>query len=246
MTTMVKQPATAARPGSAPPGDPTVTFRRVAGAVALPLGFLLQAACNAVYAWASRDGGTDLGPMDETLRFYAAHSTEILVATGLALVGSLLNVAGLPTAARVLRRAAPRLSLVAVIAMIVGYLSYFGIVFFGVGTVNLAVSGVPASAVDNAAGAWLLGGFSWLFAVGNLIGSLLLGLSVIVGRRRLAGQVPRWAGVLIICWPVGHITNLIVGFELFAVVGGLLEVVGLALLARAALRMPNPEWVARG
>ncbi|MDR6684691.1 hypothetical protein J2Y41_000238 [Arthrobacter sp. 1088] len=69
-------------------------------------------------------------------------------------------------------------------------------------------------------------------------------------RKRSERQHPwprgRWAGALIICWTIGHVINIIVGNEWFAVAGGALEIVGLTLVAAAVWRSTNADWVARG
>lgn len=86
--------------------------------------------------------------------------------------------------------------------------------------------------------------FYLLFAIGNLAGTLLLGLAVILGGRAVG--VPWWAGVLIACWTIGHLINIIIGNEWFAVAGGALEIVGLTFVAAAVWRLTNVDWVARG
>lgn len=223
--------------------DPTTGFRRVAGAVALPLAFVLQLATNTIYAWATRDGGGDTGSSEEAIEFYAAHPGEMLVASVVALVGCFLVVPGVLAALRVLRPTRPRLSLIAGSLMIAGYTTYFGIVFTNFLTLALARSGATESArilQDGQDGPVALSIFG-IFVIGNIIGTLLLGLAVVLSK-----DLPWWSGALIIGWPVGHVVNIILVNEWFAVAGGALEIVGLVVVARAALRLSNPEWVARG
>ncbi|MGA4507865.1 hypothetical protein ACQB6R_02395 [Propionibacteriaceae bacterium G1746] len=244
-------PHDAEAPHDAAPHDPTARFRRIASAVALPLGFVAQAMTNVTYAWVTLDGSSD-ATTAEALALSRAHGGTMIWASTFALIGCLLIVAGIPTALRVLRWASPRLSLLAGVLMIAGYVCYFGVVFTSFDQIALARHNVPESAFDGSpamtAGLWVF----LVFVAGNLVGTLLLGLAVIVGRRRLAGLVPYWAGLLIIGWPVGHVTNLVLNNEWFAVAGGLLEVAGLAFVARAAIRMTReqsmtrPEWVLRG
>ena len=178
----------------------------------------------------------------ETLAFYAEHAQEMTAAMVVSLVGSLLVIPGVLAALRVLRRSRPRLSLAAGILMIAGYVSYFGIVFTDFDALALGAGGVDAGAAMDAVQAnpfAIL--FFLVFVAGNLVGTLLLGVAVILSR-----DVPWWVGALIIGWPVGHVTNLVVGNEWFAVAGGTLEVVGLAFVAAAALRMTNADWSVRG
>lgn len=222
--------------------DPTAGFRRRAGAIALPLAFLCQAACNTIYAWATRDGGGDTGEAADTLAFYAEHGAAMRVATVLALVGCFLAIPGLLAALRVLRTSRPRLALSAVLLMIAGYVCYFGIVFTNFDTIALAAGGVDAAAALDVAGADpVTVPFFLLFVAGNLGGTLLLALAVMLSR-----SLPWYAGALILGWPVGHVLNLIVTNEWYAVAGGLLEVAGLTIVALAALRLTNRDWARRG
>lgn len=221
--------------------DSTVRFRRVATAIALPAAFALQVVTNALYSWATRDGGGDTGTGDQTLGFYGAHAQEMLVATVASLIGSLLVVPGILAALKVLRGSKPRLSLIAGILMIAGYVSYFGIVFTNFITIALAQGQVDAGAALDAAQGSVAIGFFLIFVVGNIIGTALLGLAVILSKTL------SWlAGAAILAWPVSHIVGLTVGSEWFEVAGGTLEVVGLAVVAAAALRMSNAQWAARG
>ena len=228
--------------------DPTAGFRRYAAALALPLAFVLQMACNALYAWVSTASGlTDSGPAADALALYGAFPGIAIAALLLAMAGSMLALLGLPAALRVFRPSRPRLALWAVGLMMAGYLCYFGISFTGFDTVALAVGNVDAAAAldGSPASAWAMP-FFLLFVIGNLLGTLLLGLTVLLAARSPGVGVPWWAGVLIACWTVGHVINIVVTNEWFAVVGGALEVVGLVYVAAAALRLSNGEWVQRG
>lgn len=229
------------------PPCPTVGFRRVAGAIALPVAFVFQLPCNAIYAWVSTESGlSDTGGGAETLAFYGRYPSAFLTMTILALVGVLVMVPGLLAALRVLRPRKPRLALVAVTLMLAGYVSYFGIVMTNFGTLGLATYAlahpdVDAAAILEAQASPVQMPFFLLFVIGNLLGTFLLGLAVILSRT-----VPWYAGVLIMGWTVGHIMNIAGGGEWFAVVGGALEIVGLSIVAAVALRTRNAEWAARG
>lgn len=232
-------------PLTATSADPTIGFRRRAAAIALPLAFLFQLACNTVYASVSTSSGlTDSGGA-ETLEMYAAFPIQVLACTVLALVGVLLAILGLPAALRVVRPAKPRLALWAVALMIAGYTCYFGINFTNFDTLALATGHVDAAAAldDSPGQTWGIV-FFLLFVIGNLGGTLLLGLAVLLGGRRVG--VPWWAGLLIMGWTVGHAANIVGGGEWFAVGGGALEVIGLMFVAAAALRTSNAQWAARG
>ncbi|UVJ39037.1 hypothetical protein [Arthrobacter sp. CJ23] len=229
-----------------PVPDPTTGFRRRSSAIALPVAFVCQLVCNALYAGASTSTGlSSTGGAAGGLELAAAAPDTMLAAVMFALVGSLLAVLGLPAALRLLRPARPRLALWAVALMVTGYISYFGISFANLDWIALATNGVDAAAALDASPAGTWGQpFYLLFAIGNLVGTLLLGLAVILAGRAVG--VRWWAGALIICWTIGHVINIIVGNEWFAVAGGALEIVGLTFVAAAVWRSTNADWVARG
>lgn len=222
--------------------DRTIGFRRTAGAIALPLAFAAQAVCNTLYAVASMGNAGDTGVGEQTLQFFAEHAGTMRAGMVFALVGCLLAIPGVLAAVRVLRPSRPTLALAAAVLMIAGYVCYFAIVFTGFDTIALATAGVEAGAALDASYAEPAAlPFFVLFVVGNLLGTALLGLAVILAR-----PVPRWAGALILGWPAGHVINLVGGGEWFAVGGGALEVAGLCVLCVHALRLSNAQWAARG
>lgn len=222
--------------------DPTVRFRRRAGAFALPLAFALQVAANTLYAWATTSGMGDSGTGAQTLEFYRAFPEMALAATLLALAGILIAVPGLLAGLRVVRPHKPRLGLWAVTLMIAGYICYFGLVASNFTTLALAQLHPEAGDVLDAAQANVaMMPLFVLFALGNLVGTLLLGLAVLLSR-----DAPRVGGALIMCWSVGHLVNILGGGEWFAVAGGALEVAGLCIVAAHAFRVSDEEWAARG
>lgn len=168
--------------------------------------------------------------------------TKARFTMALSMVGSMLIVAGVPAAIRVLRPAKPRLSLIAGILMMAGYMAYFGIVASTSLELALASSGIDAgAAIDASQDDPAFFPFFIVFVVGTILGTLLLGLAVILSRR-----VSWLSGALIMCWPVLHITGLIVGTEWFAVAGGGLETIGLIMVAGVAPTTPDREWAGRG
>lgn len=233
--TITTTPHTALRP------DPTVRFRRVAAAVALPLGIALQIATNTIYSLLTLDGGSDTKGAD-ALELFAGNPDAAHLAVVISLIGSMLIVAGVPAALRVLRTSRPRLSLVAGILMMAGYIAYFGVVFTTSLQITLATMHVDAAAAIDASQddirSFL---FMIVFVLGNIVGTFLLGLAVLLSK-----QVHWLAGALIMAWPFCHITGLIVGTEWFAVAGASLETIGLVMVAAAAFRMSDAEWASRG
>ena len=220
--------------------DAMVAFRRTAGAISLPLGFLLQAASNCVYAVITTESGLSDGNAVDGLELYGRYPNHMVAASVLAMTGVLFIVAGLPTALRVLHPFAPRLAFIAVVPMVGGYVSYFGVVTSNFATLAIAEYAASHPEAD-LTGVWdssspaALIPFFLLFVLGNLGGTLLLGIAVVLASRR-SKELPWYAGALIMAWPVGHIANLIGGGEWFAVAGGVLEVVGLSILAIRAMQ----------
>lgn len=226
-------------------GDPTVRFRRRTAALALLAAFCCQLVTNVLYALAAAGGPGDSGSTAESLEFYAAHPVEMTVGTWFAVTGCALALVGLPAVLRVARPARPRFALIAVTLTAAGYLAYFGGLVAGLGTLPLAQSGLPvADAVD--AGQMATIPLFLVFVAGNLIGTLLVGIAVILAARHPATRLTWLAGALVLGWPVGHLVNILGGGEWFAVAGGALQIVGLALVCRAAWRTPDAEWSARG
>lgn len=222
--------------------DPTAGFRRVASAPLLPIAFALQVATNTMYALVTMDGGSD-STGRAAMELFGGHPGFVEAATLTSSAGCLLAIPGLLMALRVLRPHRPRLALSAVTLMITGYVCYFGIVSTNQLTLQLALlAPEQGAAVSDAANAMASAlPVFLLFVLGNLVGTALLGAAAL-GDPRL----PRWAGIAILGWPVGHIVNILLTSEWFAVAGGVLEVAGFAALALTALRMSDEEWVRRG
>jgi hypothetical protein len=223
--------------------DPTIGFRRRSGAIALPAAFACALVAHVIDAVTTAGGVGDNGTGAQTLAFYATHSQPITVRDVLSLVGMLLVVPGLLAALRVLRATKPRLALVAVVLMIAGYIEAFGYITSSIQTIVLAQANVPAgAALDAVSNNPVIAVFFNVFVVGDVIGTLLLGLAVILSR-----ELPWYAGALILAWPVAHATGDVTGgSEWFSVAGTALEVIGLSIVAVHALRLSNAAWAARG
>ena len=79
------------------------------------------------------------------------------------------------------------------------------------------------------------------FVLGNLVGTLLVGVALLRSRT-----VPAWVAAGILLWPPLHMTGLVVGSEWFEVTGALLQGVGTAatgmtLLAPRSAHRGVPE-----
>jgi hypothetical protein len=225
--------------------DPTIGFRRVAGAVALPLSFALQLICNTIYLIVQSESGlNDTGTAAEALEMIGRYPAQFTAMSLLAFAGSLLLVPGALAALRVLRPTKPRLALWAVVSLIAGYAVYGATALTNADSIGLAVAGVGqdvATALDANPFADAFGVLMILFLWGNLVGPILLGLAVILSK-----SLPWYAGVLIMSWSVLHPLGLILGTEGGAVLGGVLQIVGCAFIAARAVWTSNVEWSARG
>ncbi|HET8559069.1 MAG TPA: hypothetical protein VFL69_00975 [Marmoricola sp.] len=235
--------STAFAPPAAPvAARPTTRFRRVAGATTLIAAPWLFVAANGTYAWMTRHGGDDYTGA-HALKL-AASGSPALFQTILvcAMLACLLIIPGLLAGTRMLRASAPRLSLFAGLSMIGGYVCYFGVIPQSYVTLAMVEQGgdlrdyaaVLDASQSYASGVWVF----LVFVFGNLVGTLLFGIAMLRSRS----VVPAWAGLAVICWPVLHVTGMVIGSEWWEVTGGVLQALGFAALAAAVLRMPDAEW----
>ncbi|SBT37114.1 hypothetical protein [Micromonospora narathiwatensis] len=201
--------------------------RRVGTALTMvlaPWGFVVANAC---YAWATRNGGSDQTGAD-SLALAAAHPGPLRASTIAAMLGCLLIIPATLGAIGFTRQRANRLGLIGGSLMIGGYVAYFGVAMKGLVDLAMAQRGGPTgdyAAVLDAASESAIP-FLLLFVIGNILGTLLLGIALL--RARTA---PTLAAVAICCWPVLHVTGLIAGTEWFEVTGATLQAVGFAVLA---------------
>lgn len=83
-----------------------------------------------------------------------------------------------------------------------------------------------------------IGMFVGLFIIGHLIGTLLLGIGLLVSRR-----APIWAGVAVIAGDVLHpIAFLVIQSHALDALAYLIMGAGMAMAARAVLATPNDDW----
>lgn len=225
--------------------DPTIGFRRVGSAIALPLAFALHLCCNIIYLVIQTESGLDdTGSAAEALEMTGRYPAQFTAMSLLAFAGCLVIVPGVLAALRVLRPAKPHLALWAAVSLIAGYFVYGASAIRNADSIGLAVAGlgpqVAAALDDNP----YLGAFQWLMIVfvwGNLGGALLLGLAVILSKA-----FPWYVGALIMAWSLLHPVGLVLGTEAGAVAGGVLQIIGCCFLAARALRISDSEWAARG
>jgi hypothetical protein len=202
----------------------TIRARRIGQAAALivaPWAFVIA---NATDAWTTRHGGSD-ETAKGALQLSAAHPLIDKWGTLAAMVGCILFIPAVLGAMSLVRVRAARLGLAGGVLMIAGYVCYFGLCFQGYATIAMGEHGGATAdhiAVQNLMmnQAFFVGP-ALVFVLGNLIGTLLLGLALIRSRT-----VPTWAGLFVIAWPVLHI----VGGSWGEVVGAAVEAVGLAVV----------------
>ncbi|HEY5846221.1 MAG TPA: hypothetical protein VIT42_05470 [Microlunatus sp.] len=221
----------AARP--APTASRTSGTRRMGMALAMiiaPWGFVVT---NTAYALAIRDGGNEATSLD-ALALYAGHPDLVRIAVVAGMLGCLLLV---PAVLGVFRLApTSRLVLAGGSLMIAGYIAYFAVLNGSLTTLAMAEHGEPVetfAAVLDASQAepWSTVVFL-LFVVGNLIGTALLAVGLLVSRA-----VPVWAAVSILAWPPLHVVGLVFfGNEVPQVIGAVLQAIGFAGCAAMLLR----------
>ncbi|MFG1618183.1 hypothetical protein ACGFI3_35980 [Nonomuraea wenchangensis] len=220
------------------PADPSPT-RSVPLALALfaaPWGFIVA---NGAYAWVTRAGGSDSSGA-EALALAAAHPGLYRLANVAAMLASMLMVPAVLGAKRLVGDRSPKLAFVGAVMMAAGYICYFGVALSGITDVAMAEHGGPvqdyAVVIDNSQSdpstLWVF----LLFVLGNLVGTLLLGLALLRSRR-----VPVWAAAGVIAWPPLHVIGLVVGSEWFEVTGAVLQAVGLVVTGARLLAAPRPH-----
>ncbi|WP_327043920.1 hypothetical protein OG320_19285 [Microbispora sp. NBC_01189] len=199
-----------------------------------PWGFVVA---NGAYAWATRAGGDDSTGAN-TLALVAAHPGLYRLSTVAAMLGSLLMVPAALGARRLIDDRSRRLGALGATLMAGGYICYFAVAFAGITDIAMAERGGPvadyAAVIDGAqsdpTGIWVF----LLFALGNLVGTLLLGLALLRAR-----VVPLWAAAGVIAWPPLHVIGLVAGTEWFEVAGAITQAVGLAVTGTRLLAAPS-------
>jgi hypothetical protein len=210
--------------------------RRLSGALALvlaPWGFVIANAC---YGWMIRNGGSDETGA-EALALAATGPDLLRLGIVAGMIGCLLIIPAVMTALRLTPRS--RLAFVGGSLMIAGYVCYFGVLLSNMIIIAMAERGGPAdyAAVIDASQSdlWTAWVFP-IFIVGNLLGTLLFAIGLLPSRT-----VPIWTAILIMLWPVLHVSGLILGGEILEVIGAVLQAIGFAAVAAVVLRRSSQE-----
>ena len=124
--------------------------------------------------------------------------------------------------------------------MIAGYVCYFGVLLSNMMIIAMAERGGPlgdyAAVIDASQRDLATGWVFPIFIVGNLLGTLLFAIGLLRSRT-----VPMWSAILIMLWPVLHVSGLIIGGEVLEVIGAVLQAIGFAGVAAAVLRREKQE-----
>jgi hypothetical protein len=220
---------------SAPVADrpSTSATRRVGLALTMiiaPWGFVIT---NVAYALAISDGGNEDTSLN-ALALYVAHPELVRVAVVAGMIGCLLLIPAVLGMFRIAPRS--RLVLGGGSLVVAGYVAYAAILHNSLTTLAMAQHGEPVdafAAVLDASQAEVWGTVVFaLFAIGNLIGTALLAVGLLLSRA-----VPVWAALAILAWPPLHVIGLIFfGNEIPQVIGAVVQAVGFAGCAAVLLR----------
>jgi len=222
----------------AEPVDGTARLRRAGLALALmvaPWGFVLA---NLSYAWATRAGGSD-DTGAGALAIAAAHPALDRFGQVAAMLGAMLMVPASIGAMRLTHRHASRLGLIGGLLVGGAYIAYFAMVASDRFVQAMAARGDQledyARIIDDSLNGASVVWYFLLFALGNLVGTFLLGLALLRSH-----EVPAWAAGCVMAWSVLHLAGLAAGTEWFEVAGATLQSIGFAVVGLRVLRQPLP------
>ena len=208
-----------------PPAD-LRRLERVAAAVLMPVGPAAIAGVRYLYTDPSA------GPVDPTTQ-------PIMLWFGV--IGLLTLLPGAYAALKLLRRTTPRLTAWTGVFLVPGYLAMpallatdaFAAVAPRLGLDPPVESGILA-ALDELAQLTVL---ALVFVVGHIVGTVLLGVTMIVGRA-----APLVVGVLMTVSQPLHLTAVIIGSPTLDLIAWGLTAVGMGFLAHRVLRTPDDAW----
>jgi hypothetical protein len=207
---------------------------RIFAAVILPIGPACVAVLRYVLPYSME------GSAASTIDAIEAHADRQNLVVWLGTIAVLTLIPSVIWAGRLTRRAAPRLSAVAVSLLVVGYIGLGSIVsvdamaWYGV-THDLDHSTLAALFANGHATVAIDQG---LFVLGHVLGTILLGIAL--WRTRV---VPRWAAVAtILAQPLHFTAAVIVGSPSLDLFAWGLNTVGFAAVSVAILRLPDDEW----
>ena len=173
---------------------------------------------------------------------YAAHPGIYPVVAVASVVAVLTMWPAMQGAGRLIQRRTPRLALVAVPLATAGWIMVAVLASGDALAYQLAGSGMSTAAsgalvdrVSNDLFSQL--GFG-IFVNGHLLGTLLIGVGLLVSRR-----VPAWAGLAVILGDLLHpIAFLLLQVQILDALAYVILAAGMAAAARSVLTTPNEDW----
>jgi hypothetical protein len=149
-------------------------------------------------------------------------------------------VPGVYFVGRLTRRGTPRLTAVAVVLMLAGYLSLPWTASSDAFVWSAGTAGLDPASIAKAAGvthgSMSLAGFA--FVIGHVLGTVLLGIAM---WRAHVG--PRWAAIaVIVSQPIHFVAAVIVSSHPLDLVGWGLQAAGFAAVGWVIARMSNDDW----
>jgi hypothetical protein len=212
----------------------TVRFRRVAGAVSLVLGPALLVAASVVLPWsADDDTAASLGAV-------ARNVTATQFGDLLAFLGILVMIPALLAIMRVLRTAAPVLSLVGGSLAIAGFVGAMLLVVsdqYNIGLGESAKARTEIAAALDGSSAWVINLVLVVFLLGMLVGTIVLGVGLL--RARLT---PAWAGGALIVGPALSVAAHAADVKGLDIVAGFIQLAGFAAVARVVWSTSDRGW----
>lgn len=207
---------------------------RLLAAVLLPIGPAAIALLRFLLPYSTTD---DVTGIEAEVR---AAPDRMSVVLWLGLIGVLTLVPGVLAAGRLAKRWAPRLTAVALLLMVPGYVS---IGWMAAGDV-LVWTGVHAGADPQTVIRWYdamhpsVEAAETIFVAGHVLGTILLGLAFWQST-----VVPRWAAVLtIVSQPLHAFAAVVLGNHPLDLVAWGMQTIAFVAVAIAVLRTPDDEW----
>ena len=207
---------------------------RLLAAVLIPVGPAAVAVLRYVLPYETNDSTAG------AVAAIRAHPGTQSAVVWLGLVAILTLVPGVIWIGRLTRRRAPRLTAVALVLLVPGYLSLSLLVGTDAALYFAAEHGlsprVMGQMYDGLHPVLAVG--AALFVLGHVLGTILLGLALWHSRT-----VPAWAAVVVIAaQPIHFVAAVIVGSHTLDLVGWGLNAVGFAVAAAAVLRTRDDDW----
>lgn len=226
--------ATAADPAS---GSDLRRARRIAGAIALLLAPL---AVGVVRAAIPVEKPGSAAPGSDALRTIADHADAQRLTIAAGVLASLLLPFAMITLTRLVSRRTPVLGAVGGGLAIVGWAMVPVLVtldVFGYELSRLGATASNAQVWDRVQGNAAIGALTAVFAVGHVVGTLLLAIGLHRGR-----WVPAWAALAIVVGDLIHPVGAFAASRPLEVAAFGLLVIGLAPAAAALVRLDDDDW----